>query len=585
MALPPSFISELKFKNPIADVIGIYVPVKRVGRNVKCKCPFHNETDASLVIYNDTQSFYCFGCGAAGDVISFVRKIENVDYMGAVQKLADRAGLTVPAQDKRAERTQLERKKVLEINKEAARYFHAQLMGEQGAPGRNYFKARAISLKEIRRFGLGYATESWDGLTQFLIKEKNFTPEELILAAVSAKGKNGRLYDLFRHRVMIPIINIRGEVIGFGGRILEGNGPKYLNSADTPAFKKSRNLFAMNFAKSAEEPYFLLAEGYMDVIALHQGGFPSAVASLGTALTKEQAYLLSNYKNEIILTYDADEAGQKAIRRAITVMDELPVRVRVLHMDGAKDPDEYIRRFGAERYRKCIEKSLPSTEWILERAKDGLNLQETEDRVRYLQRAAEELSTVSDVGERTIYAGKVAEELGLMQEAVLLQIERFEKGTTVRPISTSSTPAPSEEEKTISKAVQEAEEMILAILYYHPDYWAAFKSRLSPELFSGVSEQKIFETFKTLFEQEEAISISVLSERLDDKDLSKVVYCINREQEKNSSPKDVEQYISILEIEKGRKSQSEIRQMEKDEFTDYIEKISKGKARGNEYGN
>ncbi|MEG0570990.1 MAG: DNA primase, partial [Oscillospiraceae bacterium] len=353
MQIPSSFISQLVSNCDIEDIISSYVNVKHAGRNAKCICPFHSEKTPSLVVYNDTQSFFCFGCGAGGDVITFIMRIENLGYSEAVEFLARRAGMSVP--DGVDDQTSKLRSTVLEMNKEAARFFNSCLNSDVGKPGYDYFKKRNISDKIIKTYGLGYAPDSWDKLINHL-KSKGYTTEQMYKAALVSKSvKSKNYYDSFRNRVMFPIIDLRGNVIAFGGRVLDDSKPKYLNTADTVAFKKSRNLFSLNLAKNEIKDKIILAEGYMDVITVYSAGFKNVVATLGTALTPEQARLISKYTNQVIIAYDSDNAGQAATQRAINLFSEVGITTKTLNMDGAKDPDEYIKKFGVKRFGLLID--------------------------------------------------------------------------------------------------------------------------------------------------------------------------------------------------------------------------------------
>ncbi|MEG1849295.1 MAG: DNA primase, partial [Oscillospiraceae bacterium] len=350
--IPESFIEELKYRSDIEQIISPYVQLKRAGRHLTGLCPFHSEKTPSFVVYPENQSFYCFGCGAGGDVVTFVRKSENLEYLEALRFLAQKAGMTLPedAENDEAGRMRL---RILECNRESARFFHAALISPAGEPGLAYLRRRQLSDTTIRRFGLGWAPDSWGSLHEHLLK-KGFTEAEMLAAAVTRGGTRGS-YDSFRGRVIFPIIDLRGAVIGFGGRILGDGQPKYLNSPDTMVFKKSRNLFALNVAKATKEPRLLLTEGYMDAIAVHQAGFDNAVATLGTALTQEQARLMAQYTGEVVIAYDSDGAGQKATVRANELLAQTGIKVRVLSMTGAKDPDEFIKANGALRFKQLVE--------------------------------------------------------------------------------------------------------------------------------------------------------------------------------------------------------------------------------------
>ena len=357
MALPEQFIQEVKMNNPIDSVMSGYANLIRRGRNAVCLCPFHSEKTPSCTVYLENNSFYCFGCGTGGDVVTFIMKIENLDYIEALKFLADRAGMTFPNEENDV-RAGIPKARILEMNRAAARYFHDILKNSaDGEKGRRYFAERQLLPKTITKYGLGYAPDDWHSLANFM-HSQGYKDDELVTANLCDKGRNGGVYDRFRDRVMFPIIDLRGNVIAFGGRIIDGSGPKYLNSSDTPAFKKSMNLFSMNFAKRSDERRLILAEGYMDVISINQAGFENVVASLGTSLTQEQARLMSRYADEVIIAYDSDGAGQNATHKAINLLSAVGLKTRIIKMEGAKDPDEYIKKFGAPRFRQLLDNGI-----------------------------------------------------------------------------------------------------------------------------------------------------------------------------------------------------------------------------------
>lgn len=430
MALPDQFLQELKIRSDMAEVASSYVNLKKRGRNYVGLCPFHSEKTPSFHIYTDSNSFYCFGCHAGGDVITFVRNIEHLDYMEAVKFLADRAGLQVPETDYDNSLSKL-KGRILEINREAARFYHGCLVGEGGREGLSYLRSRGLTDHTIRHFGLGYAPPSRFALTDHLTKLGYFK-EEQVQANVAFVSRNGsRLVDRFAGRVMFPIIDLRGNVIAFGGRILTDEKPKYLNTADTLVFKKSSNLFAMNFAKNCKDDRLLLVEGYMDVIALHQAGFSNAVATLGTALTQEQAQLMSRYVSEVVVSYDADEAGRRAAQRAIHFLRNCGVNVKVLVVPDGKDPDEYIRSHGEQgaiRFRQMLENSDNDVQYQLSKLKSRYDLREPAGQVAYLNGAAEILAELDNPMERDVYAGRLAQEMNIDRTAVQLQINKLRRG-------------------------------------------------------------------------------------------------------------------------------------------------------------
>lgn len=430
--IPQEYIQEVVARNDIAEVVGQYVKLRRRGRTYTGLCPFHNEKTPSFTVYPDTQSFYCFGCGAAGDTIGFVRKISNLSYVEAVKQLASRAGMPMPEEDDKESR---QRSRLLEINRCAARYFYEQLNEKtpEAAAARRYWKEkRGLSDAAIRRFGLGYAPEDFGGLLHYL-RRRGFTEPELESSGLIKRSAKGNLYDIFRHRVMVPIIDVRGNIIAFGGRVLDDSKPKYINSPETMVYHKSRTLFALNIAKKSTSKRFILCEGYMDVISMHEAGFDTAVCACGTALTPEQVKLLSEYAEEVVLSYDSDEAGQKATERSLGLFANSPVKVSVLKIPGAKDPDEFIRTYGRDRFEAVLNGTANPTEFKLSKCKDKYDLRTDDGRLEYVREAIDILSQsgVSPTA-RDVYAGRIAEQTGIDKKAVLAQLDSALKGTARR---------------------------------------------------------------------------------------------------------------------------------------------------------
>ncbi len=422
--IPRSVIDDLCARCDIESVISSYVTLKRTGVNEKGLCPFHSERTPSFTVYPQTQSFYCFGCGAGGNVIDFLMRIENLDFRAAVENLADRCGITLPAWDSReGERdTGVSRKRVLAMNLEAAKFYRAMLFDEEmGSPGRAYFQSRGLTGATVKHFGLGYSPPYW-GKTIEHMKRLGFGEEELRQAYFCGKGEKG-YYDYFRGRVMFPIIDVSGNVIAFGGRVLDDTKPKYLNTSDTPAFKKSRNLFALNYAKNHCGDGFILCEGYMDVIALHAAGFQNAVATLGTAITSDQARLLKKYANRVLISYDSDEAGQKAANRAITLLEEAGLEARVIKIPDAKDPDEFIKKFGADKFREVLSGSRSKVEYMLDSVKANHNLEIPEEKVKAVREACRYVARIYSRVEREIYVTKIAESFAVARESVLHDVD------------------------------------------------------------------------------------------------------------------------------------------------------------------
>lgn len=421
MAFPPSFLDEVIARNPIEDVVSQYVSLTRKGGNLFGLCPFHGEKTASFSVAPDKGIFYCFGCHKGGGVINFMMEIESLSYPDAVRSLAKRAGLEVP-EDPQYQSRYKKQERLWALCKEAARYFHSQLYLPAGAEGLQYAQKRGLSQSTLTKFGIGFAPNTWSGLIDAM-RKAHYTDDELREAGLVSE-KNGRIYDRFRNRLMFPIIDVRGNVIGFGGRVMDDSTPKYLNSPETDIFNKRKNLFALNLAKKSQRKEIILVEGYMDAIALHQYGFDCAVASLGTSLTEEHASLLSRYTDTVILIYDGDEAGQNATKRALPMLEKTGLQVRILRMRDAKDPDEYLHKFGADRFQNLLTSSEKRVEYQLEGLKRKYNLQKDDERVEFLQAAAEMLAEIPSSVEREVYGARAAEAAGISFDAMRLEVDK-----------------------------------------------------------------------------------------------------------------------------------------------------------------
>lgn len=427
MMISREIIEEIRTRNDIVELIGSYVNLKRAGANYNGLCPYHSERSPSFTVFPATQSFYCFGCGAGGDAITFAMRSENLDYPSAVEFLAKRAGITITVDDK--EQGGIPKKRILEMNLAAAKYFRACLFDPKiGKVGMEYLaEKRKLSPAVIKHFGLGYAPDGFGGLTDHMHK-LGFTDEELIVGFLCGKSqKTGRAYDYFRNRVIFPIINTSGDVVGFGGRVMDDSKPKYLNSSDTPGFKKSKNLFALNFAKNHCSERLILCEGYMDVIALHAAGFENAVATLGTALTQDQARIMAKYTKQVMISYDSDEAGQAATRKAVRMLSEVGLDVRILRMEGAKDPDEYIKKFGADSFRRVLDAGKTGFEFKLETTLQKYNLSMPSDKIKASQELCEYISEVWSEVERDVYVSAVANRLSLPADGLKNDVESIRR--------------------------------------------------------------------------------------------------------------------------------------------------------------
>lgn len=425
MAFPAPFIDELIARNPIEDVVGQYVSLKRSGANLFGLCPFHGEKSASFSVRPEKGMYYCFGCHRGGGVINFQMEIEGLSYPDAVRALAKRAGMEVP-EDEQYQSRYRQQERLWALHKEAARFYHGQLYAPAGKDALAYAVGRGMSRSILTAFGIGYAPDGWDSLIKVL-RAKGYTDQEMKDSGlVTVSRKNGNLLDRFRNRLMFPIINERGYVIGFGGRIMtdDKSAAKYLNSPETLIFNKRKNLFALNLAKKSKLGYMILVEGYMDAIALHQYGFDCAVASLGTALTEDGAALLRKYTEQVVLIYDGDAAGQNATQRAIPLLEKAGLQVKVLQMKGAKDPDEFLKKYGADKFKVLLEGSTNRIEYQLNAIRRKYDLSEDEQKVKYLQESADLISTLGSVVQREVYGGRVAEAAKISADAMKLEIDR-----------------------------------------------------------------------------------------------------------------------------------------------------------------
>ena len=422
MTYSDDFLEQLREACPMETIAGNYVNLIRRGRHYVCNCPFHSEKSPSCTIFPDTQSFYCFGCGAGGDVITWVRRMENLEFTDAVKQLAEKSGLQVP-NDREADRRAQLRTRIFAINRETANFYFRNLVAGNDKRGLQYFVSRQLKPETIKKYGLGYAPDSWNTLTDHLLK-KGFTEEELLAANVAHRSGKGNLYDAFRGRVMFPIVDTRGAVIGFGGRVLDDSQPKYLNTAKTPVFDKGRNLFSLNFAKDSSSTHMILAEGYMDVIAINQAGFSNVVATLGTAITPEQARKLTQYAKEMIIAYDSDGPGQQATQKAINRFSEVGMPSRILHMTGAKDPDEFIKKYGSERFRLLLEQAGDAINFRLDRCENGLDTSTESGKVQLLKRVVSVLAEIQNPLEREVYLSRTANKWEISAEVLHQQVDR-----------------------------------------------------------------------------------------------------------------------------------------------------------------
>ena len=580
MALNENFLQELKFKTDIEDIISTYVTLKKRGNTSVGLCPFHNEKTPSFTVYNDTQSFYCFGCGAGGDAIGFIRKIENLDYIDAVKLLAQRAGMQMP-QDGFDDSISKKRRRILEINRESAKFFHSYMMSEQGRVGLEYFLNRGLTKKTITKFGLGYAPDSWDSLLKHL-KSLGYGIGEMVDAGVVKVGRNNNYYDTFKNRVITPIIDVRGNVIAFGGRVLDDSKPKYVNTSDTLVYKKTNELFALNLAKDSGKDTLILCEGYMDVISMHQAGFTNAVAGCGTALTSEQVRLISRYANEVILAYDADEAGQKAVHKAMNLFKTTDVKIKVPKFVGGKDPDEIIKKLGRDKFKGMLEGATNDTEFALLEIKDKYDISTTHGKIDFVGDALKVIASLQPV-EQDIYLSRISNELSIEKSSLKLQLSTIvklkknrEKKSRYKTIINDYTR--NEARKTydtgISTRQSKAESRLLTLLIYYPDCTKLLNNFDSSRLSDGFVK-KAYAALLERINDGLDFDLMTLGEQFSDTDYAKFSKLMNTNIDSANPKEEFKDCLNIINEEYEKKNSSSPSGMSEDEFRNLFSKINK----------
>lgn len=552
------FLQEIRDRCPIESVISDYVELKRSGANLAGLCPFHREKTPSFMVNPGKQIYKCFGCGEAGSVFNFIMKIEHVEFPDAVALLAKRAGMELP-QGEEDYGVSRKRQTILAMNKEAARYFHSCLLSEAGRVGLEYLAGkRQMPMKLIRHFGLGFAPEGWDNLIHHLMG-KGYTMEDLTDSGLTVMGKNGRMYDRFRGRVMFPIIDVRGNVVAFGGRVMDDSQPKYLNSPETVAFSKSRNLFGLNFAKNEKLDYMILAEGYMDVIALHGAGFRTAVASLGTSLTAEQARMILRYTKQVIISYDSDAAGQAASKRAISILKEAGVNVRVLTIAGGKDPDEYIRTYGAERFALMLKGSDNYIEYQLQRLAQQYDMENISQKVEFLRGATRILADIDSDVERELYMERLSKTYQISVDALGQEVR---KELAVRRKKFRTEQKRRELEQTIPRAFAGdkdyntrsvmAEQSLLALIYQNNDVYWSTKTQIGEQDFLNSLNSRIYRLFAHKIEAGEEVDVALLNEEFASDEISYITSILSREIDYEDYKKAAQDLMDVIRSEKQK---------------------------------
>lgn len=587
MAIPDEFIQEIKARCDIADVISSYVNLKKAGRNLVGLCPFHNEKTPSFSVSQENEFFHCFGCGVGGDVITFIRRIENLDYVDAVKFLAQRAGLTMPEENRNEGLSNL-KNRIYEANREAAKFYHKQLYTPNGQNALEYLRKRQLSEKTIIHFGLGYSPPSRFELVNHL-KSKGFSSTELIAANLANESRNGNPFDRFSDRVMFPIMDLRGNVIGFGGRIMSDIKPKYLNTSDTPVFNKSRNLFALQFAKNKAEGQLILVEGYMDVIALHQAGFENAVATLGTALTQEQATIIKRYCKEVVICYDADEAGQKATSRAISILRPTGLDIKVLTVPDGKDPDEYIKSHGEQgsaRFRLLLDKCGNDVEYRLQKLRMSYNTDITEQKVAFLTQAAKLIAELDNSIEQDIYVSKLSEELNVEKNAIHQQIGKYRRRNAVeaskkeqRNIQNvmSARNDKINSEKFYNLRAANAEEALIALMIFNPDIANTICSKTLSEKFVTSFNRKIFDVLKKRILEGKDISATDISGEFSNDEMSRISKILATHPREFNPVQAAEEYLLVLDEESHKMTPEQIAQADTQTLMEQLQKMKEKK--------
>ena len=584
--IPQDYIQEVVRRNDIEDVVQSYVQLRRRGRTCTGLCPFHTEKTPSFVVYPETQSFYCFGCGAGGDVITFIKKISNLEYVEAVKLLASRVGMPMPNEEDKAGEM---RRKVLAINRDAARYFYDQLNKPtpEAALAREYWRRRrGLSDDTIRRFGLGYAPDSYSDLLHYL-KGRGYNEEELLESGLVRRSEKGNLYNLFRHRMITPIIDLRGNVIAFGGRVLDDSKPKYINSPETVVYKKSRTLFALNIAKRSTSRRYILCEGYMDVISMHQAGFDTAVCACGTALTPEQVKLIGEYADEVILSYDSDEAGQKAAARSLELFAPGPARVSVLNIPGAKDPDEFIKKFGRDRFEMLLNGTANATEFKLAKIRAKYDIATDKGRLDYIKEALALLAGHISPTEREVYAGRLAEETGISRGAIQTQLQgavrRAEQTARRRRQQqlagegvAASIKVPYDLGGSKALGLANAEQQLVAAMLKDPAVIRKVRAKITPGEFLLPEMQQVCSAIFALDSQGAAVSLSALGAVLSEQDLAQLAQLLARNADLNLTDQDIEMFLA--RIRKSLPKSSKAGSMSADELQNYLQSLQKEKS-------
>lgn len=577
-SLSDSFLQELKLKTDIVDLVSSYVTLKKRGNTYVGLCPFHNEKTPSFTVYENTQSFYCFGCGAAGDCVGFTRKIDNLDYIDAVKSLAQRAGMQMP-EDGYDDSLSKKRRTILEINRETARFYHSYMMSEEGKVGLQYFLDRGLSLKTIKHFGLGYAPNSWDSLIKHL-KSLGYNLSDMLAAGVVRRGEKG-YYDYFRNRVMTPIIDVRGNIIAFGGRVLDDSKPKYINTSDTLVYKKTNEVFGLNFAKNSGKDSIILCEGYMDVIAMHQAGFDNAVAGCGTALTNEQVRLITRYAKNISLVYDNDEAGQKALSKAITMFSQVDASINIPTLSGGKDPDEIIKTQGRARFEAMLEGASNKIEFALTQARKKYNLVTTQGKSQFAAEAVKILYGASPV-EQDLYLSRIAEELGIDKRSMQAQLDEYVRRESRKQNRQRYSKILDENMRSVrresfdnstSTASLKAQERLISLLMAYSEFVYLCDGFDDKKLSDGFY-RKAYNAVVNRIRNNMSLDLIVFNEEFSSDEMSRFSRIVDQSPKSSDAKKELSDCLTTISREYDKQNSKSASEMDDDDFRSFFNNMN-----------
>ena len=585
MPLSDDFLNELRMKADIEATVSPYVTLKRKGRLLGGLCPFHNEKTPSFYVYPETQSYYCFGCGSGGDVITFIKNIENLDYMEAVKFLCDKNGIAMPEDNYDRGLMNIKRR-IYEANREAARFYYKQLVSGQNAKGREYCSQRRLSPDTVKNFGLGYAPEGWDILKKHL-NSLGFTDNELLQADLIRQTSKGNFIDSFRNRLVFPIIDLRGNVLGFSGRrINEQDNPKYVNTGDTAVYKKGREVFGLNLAKKGNTDRLILCEGNADVAMLHQAGFTNAVACLGTALTQEQAQILSRYTGEILICYDNDEPGRKAVEKALKVFSHTSLHTKVITMSGGKDPDEIIRNHGVERFRALIEGASNDVEYKLNNELHKYDVLTNDGKVSYMKAASNVLASLNNAVEVDVYASKLSEELNISKQAILSEVQKAKRSykRTEQRESFDKIKKSFDNPRDVRNRINpqrrdnlhaaKAEETLISILMNMPSVYKSIKEKISADDFVTEFNSRVFGVICQRINEDKPVDLTFLGSYFNDEEMGVIAGITANAQLIGNNINECEDCIRVIKNEKG-KSNEKPSDMSEDDFLNIFRQKNK----------